>query len=314
MTKTVFISGMGGDIAQGVATILRENRPDLRLVGADIHRFHGGGRLVDRLVTLPRADAPEYLSALRQILEEESAGFFLPMTEAELKVLLGKKSELPEMHWMTSGDRVVDAGLDKWKTIQALSGLGLEVPWTTCLPSESQTQFPCILKSRFGSGSRGLAMVRNDAELNFYSGKLADPIVQELLLPDDREVTCAVYRTRDDRVGCLQMLRRLTGGFTGWARIISDIAIEKMCVRIAEGLDLRGSMNVQLRVTPAGPRVFEINPRFSSTVLMRHRVGFTDVLWALAEAEGRTVEFPCIPENLELVRVQDAAIIDRSKI
>ena len=77
---------------------------------------------------------------------------------------------------------------------------------------------------------------------------------------------------------------------------------------IAEGLDLRGSMNIQLRLTDKGPRVFEINPRFSSTVLMRHRIGFSDVLWALEEAEGKSVVFPEIPQDRIMVRVQGATV------
>jgi carbamoyl-phosphate synthase large subunit len=131
-----------------------------------------------------------------------------------------------------------------------------------------------------------------------------------MLEPADREVTCAVYRKRDGEVLSLLMLRRLTGGFTGWARIIDDEQTSQMCARIAVGLDLRGSMNVQLRLTDKGPRVFEINPRFSSTVLMRHRMGFSDVLWAIEEAEGKTVSYPTIASNKIMVRVQAAAIFD----
>ena len=29
--------------------------------------------------------------------------------------------------------------------------------------------------------------------------------------------------------------------------------------------------------------VFEINPRFSSTVGMRHKVGFSDLIWSIQE-------------------------------
>jgi carbamoyl-phosphate synthase large subunit len=67
-------------------------------------------------------------------------------------------------------------------------------------------------------------------------------------------------------------------------------------------------MNIQLRLTDQGPRVFEINPRFSSTVLMRHRIGFSDLLWALSEAEGLAVEYPIIPIGVTMVRVQGAMI------
>ena len=55
MSKVVLITGIGGDIAQGVATILRESRPDLRLIGVDVHTQHGGHLFVDVNEIIPSA-------------------------------------------------------------------------------------------------------------------------------------------------------------------------------------------------------------------------------------------------------------------
>ena len=63
-------------------------------------------------------------------------------------------------------------------------------------------------------------------------------------------------------------------------------------------------------ITKKGPRVFEINPRFSSTVLMRHRLGFTDLLWAIEEAEGKEINYLPVSSNKIMVRIQEAAIFD----
>jgi carbamoyl-phosphate synthase large subunit len=150
--------------------------------------------------------------------------------------------------------------------------------------------------------------VKDAEEAVYLARKYPDAIFQEMLEPADREITCAVYRRRDGEVASLLMLRRLAGGFTGWAKVIEDEATSHMCQVIAQGLNLRGSMNVQLRLTDQGPRVFEINPRFSSTVLMRHRIGFSDVLWALDEAEGKSINFPDISPNRIMVRVQGATV------
>jgi carbamoyl-phosphate synthase large subunit len=38
-------------------------------------------------------------------------------------------------------------------------------------------------------------------------------------------------------------------------------------------------LNVQLKLTDIGPKIFEINPRISSTVMMRNKIGFKDCLW-----------------------------------
>ena len=58
--------------------------------------------------------------------------------------------------------------------------------------------------------------------------------------------------------------------------------LEKLAVK----LNLVGSINVQLRITDNSPKVFEINPRFSSTVLYRHLFGFEDLIWSIEDRLG----------------------------
>ena len=80
---------------------------------------------------------------------------------------------------------------------------------------------------------------------------------------------------------------------------------------VAEQLDLIGSMNIQLRLTADGPRIFEINPRFSSTVYMRNLIGFSDVIWSVKDTLNEDFTYPEIPLNTELVRIFDSKILVR---
>jgi carbamoyl-phosphate synthase large subunit len=73
------------------------------------------------------------------------------------------------------------------------------------------------------------------------------------------------------------------GGFSGYGEVVIHAEIDKLLVSIANHLDLIGSINVQLRFNIKGPCVFEINPRFSSTVRFRDLMGFHDVIWSLED-------------------------------
>jgi len=305
--KRILITGIGGDIAQGVATILRESRPEIQLVGVDMHAQHGGHLFVDHFLLVPTACDPNYLYALKAIVNEYAIDAIIPMSEPELDASLPFLELMPGVKWITAGKRAVEAGLDKLKTMHALAELGVPAPWTKIVSEGYPVAYPCILKNRAGSGSRAVFIVSCNDDADYLVNRYPNAIFQELLEPADREVTCAVYRRNDGEVSSLLMLRRLTGGFTGWTKVIKDDEALQMCEKIAKGLDLRGSMNIQLRLTDKGPRVFEINPRFSSTVLMRHRVGYTDVLWAIEEAEGKSIDFSEIAQDRMMVRLQGAA-------
>ena len=289
--KKVLITGMGGDIAQGIATILRESYPDYYLVGTDLSEYNAAKFFVDSLYIVPSADLTlDYIADLKKIIESESIDIVIPTTESELRVLELETCDSSDASFITCGKKVIEIGIDKLKTIDYLASLGLHVPWTQLASTGIPNRFPCILKDRFGSGSRNLFIVSCKDDAKYLSEKYSNSVFQELLLPDDKEVTCAVYRDQNNNVAVLQLLRRLTGGFTSWAKVINSSEIQKICVTIAEALSLKGSMNIQLRITNEGVRIFEINPRFSSTVLMRHRMGFSDVLWAIEEVNGKSVQ------------------------
>ena len=66
--------------------------------------------------------------------------------------------------------------------------------------------------------------------------------------------------------------------------------IEELLHAIALHLDLQGSINVQLRLRAGIPYVFEINPRFSSTVRFRYKLGFSDVIWSMQDSLHRVVD------------------------
>lgn len=310
--SSVLITAIGGDIGQSVAKIVREAFPRMRILGSDIAREHGGGMFVDELVRLPAAADGEYPDALAQLIARQKIDYVLPMSEAELEVLAPAIEAKRWAHWISAGARVIRCGVDKLETMRALQHLGVTVPWTRGVGTGLPAQFPCILKERRGSGSRGVFVVNDAEEARFLAERHPDAVYQELLEPAESEVTCAVYRRADGAVATLLMRRRLMGGFTGWAQIIDDRETEVMCRQVACGLGLRGAMNIQLRLTADGPRIFEINPRYSSTVLMRHKLGFTDVVWAFQELEGRAVSFPRIETGTVIVRTQDAAVLPRT--
>jgi carbamoyl-phosphate synthase large subunit len=314
MKQAILITGIGGDIAQGVATIIRESRPEIELVGVDIHTQHGGHLFVDQFALVPEAGGQGYLQAINAVVDKYSVDRVIPMSEPELQASLPFQELAPGVKWITAGKTVVATGLDKLETNRALAALGVPVPWSLPVNEGRPIAYPCILKNRWGSGSRAVFRVAGDEDFDYLAKRHPQAIIQELLEPAEREVTCAVYRRLDGEVASLLMLRRLTGGFTGWAKVIQDEETSRMCEVIAQGLDLRGSMNIQLRLTAQGPRVFEINPRFSSTVLMRHRLGFSDVMWALDEAEGKTVRFPVIAQDTIAVRVQGAAVFEHINV
>ena len=309
--KTILITGIGGDIAQSIALIIRKAFPDWRIVGCDIHERHGGHLVADQFLIAPKANSDNFGDWLFETNKKFTLDFCLPTSEAELDVLTRSGIEqLGTAPIIMPNSLAIKTCLDKFATNKFLKSIEIPAPWThEAEASISSLSYPCIFKYRRGAGSRQIFECQNAEEADFFRRKFPGGIFQELLLPRIQEVTCAVYRTKQGQVKTLQLLRELTGGFTGWAKTIFDPAIEDQCFKIASELELTGSINVQLRLTDNGPRIFEINPRFSSTVLIRHLMRFQDVLWTLLEAQGMLPEYYIPEPGMTGVRVQGAALL-----
>ena len=309
---TLLITAIGGDIAQGVARIVREVRPDWRIVGVDMHDRHGGRLFADAVARVPPVAHPDYLAQVESVVRQQGVDVCLPMSEAELGFVsargIGAYAGAPLVGVARSALAI---GLDKLSTAEFLVGAGIAAPWTQAAAADiAPIALPCIFKPRRSAGSKGVALCTTVAEAAWHAAREPNGVFQELLLPADREVTCAIYRTRDGRTAVLPMLRELTGGFTGWAQVIDAPEAVAQCVALAEALALQGPINAQLRLTAAGPRIFEINPRLSSTVYLRHLLGYRDVQWLLDEHDGISPELPSVPVGKIAVRTQGAAVLN----
>lgn len=52
--KRILVSGIGGEIAQGVSRIIRENFPSCEVHGSDCEARHSGKLFADKLLKLPK--------------------------------------------------------------------------------------------------------------------------------------------------------------------------------------------------------------------------------------------------------------------
>jgi len=113
-----------------------------------------------------------------------------------------------------------------------------------------------------------------------------DDIFQEWIVGDEEEYTCGLFRSVSGEIRTMILRRRLHEGRTVCGTVEENPAIEALLSALAKALNLRGSINVQLRLRDGVPYVFEINPRFSSTVRFRHQLGFSDLLWSVQDVAG----------------------------
>jgi carbamoyl-phosphate synthase large subunit len=281
----VLVTGIAGDIGNGIGRILRGWSGIDRVFGCDIHDEHMGRRNFDACEVVPRADASGYALALEDLRQRWQLDAIVATSEPELRLIsrASPDSILRQLPFVMANGKAMTIGFDKLTTAHTIADLGCPAPWTRLVATEAPERLPCILKSRYGAGAQGIHLVSDEQLIPAYRALYPEAIWQEYISGERGEYTCGVYGCTDGDVRTIVLRRRLAAGVTSYAEVVSDPAIEALCERVARGLELRGSINIQLRLSDRGPLVFEINPRFSSTVVFRDRLGFRDLIWSLQE-------------------------------
>lgn len=279
----ILVTAANGDIAEAAARILRSGFPGSRIDGADALGDLPGRLRFDRIFPIPWASAPDYIECLSRLVHEQCYDIVLVASEPEVIRLSAERDGAASLPLLINAPGLVARFTDKIKTAEWFQAIGLRAP-RTWRPSEVHDGLlPLFAKRRSGSGSRG-TMVVTDSRVLPVAVELAqqdDMIFQDLLDDKCTETTSAMLRIGGD-FRHVSFRRRLLGGMTSWAEVIQepelDRALEQMALHIP---DDDFFLNVQGRLTEHGPCFFEVNCRFSSTIMMRHLVGFSDLEWML---------------------------------
>lgn len=286
---SVLVTGVGAPVAVSIFKALRQSALKPRIVATDSNPLSVGLFRADRAYVLPpiAADQASYFEQLTEICLAETVAMVCFGSEIEMLRVAPHLHDIQRntgAHLILNGPQLLEPFMDKWETVCLLREKGLPVPDTVLAMDSDEVRtfltghpFPVIVKPRHGSGSKQVFVVRGSRQLDFAVGYVDEPVLQEYLLPDDEEYTVGIYKSpRTGYVGQIVMRRTLNAGLTYIAEVVRDDEIESVCRRVVESFDVWGPINVQLRKTAAGVRIFEINMRFSSSAVIRAYYGFNE--------------------------------------
>jgi carbamoyl-phosphate synthase large subunit len=286
-SRRVLITGIGGNVGQGVFKALRAGRNSYHIVGIDMEPLSAGFSLVDRYYQTPRTTDPAFGPTLAAIARAEQLQAIYVCSPTELESFAVNQeqweSELGLSIFVNPPD-VIRIGSDKLATAEFLRKSGFAYP-ETVLSSDTdgverliaQYGLPLIAKPRSGFSSRNVFVVNSREEIAAAATLVPDLVVQRYLPDEKSEYTAATLSGADKKVRALVILRRdLLQGTTYRTELIEDANLDRQVIRIVEALGAVGACNLQFRMIDETAFVFEINPRFSGTSGIRFLYGFND--------------------------------------
>jgi carbamoyl-phosphate synthase large subunit len=289
----ILVTGCGGDIGQSIGKILLKSKYTKNLFGIDISNKNAAQFIYPNFSIGVIFTHPDYLQRLELFIDKHDIDLIIPIAEPDLRFFSKQNilKTIGKAKMITASALALEIGFDKFKTAEFLKRENLPFPETFLAKSLKRIDnFPVILKSKTGSGSKDIHKINSIEEFLFHTkNTIDDYVVQEFISDEKGEFTCGVFRSSSKEIRTQIFKRELTSGYSGYGEVIENTNISNLLERIAVKLDLVGSINIQLRIKENQPKVFEINPRFSSTVLFRHLLGFEDLIWSIEDLLGYTL-------------------------
>jgi carbamoyl-phosphate synthase large subunit len=278
-TKTVLVTGIGGNVGQGILRNIISMRLNIRLIGVDITSFTPGNHLCHKTYVVPYSYDDSYIPIISKIIENEKVDIVLPSTDYEV-YYLSKNCNTLAAKIVASEASVAKIYLDKYETYLYLSKNNIPFAKSWLSGEYDFSEKEIIAKPREGRGSRGILI--NPVNPNdLPEGYMIQP------LSIGNEITTAVYVSKNKRLhGLFTMERKLTNGTTTESKVIFDYdnRLRVIAQKMIDLGGLIGSFNIQSIVTAEDEIVpFEINCRISGTNSIRHSLGFQDVKYAIQE-------------------------------
>ncbi|WP_404284850.1 ATP-grasp domain-containing protein [Exiguobacterium aurantiacum] len=282
----IFVTGVGGDIGHGILNCLSDINYHKTLVGCDTNEYSMGRPQVEYFyVVPPTAKESEYIKSVLYICSKHKINYIIPTSENEIKIYNKYRAlfNSKKINLVINDSEIIETFFDKYKTIEFFKKNKIKYPDTILLDKyKNEFGFPVILKLRNSSGSRGVFVANDVIDINYYKKKYDEIIVQEMIGDSDNEFTIGVFSDGKELRNIAFQRHLGYGSLSRQVKLVSDYRIDDLVYSIAKAINLKGSINIQVRRNEHGDYIpFEINPRISSTVQFRHFFGFEDIRWWL---------------------------------
>lgn len=268
----------------------------------------------DRAFVVPYVSDPTYFDVIIGLAKDHDARLLISLNDLELPYLSREKARLIAMGILpiVSDPWVIDACFDKFRTAELLAEIGLASPQTYLTLDDAKAAldsgeltFPLVVKPRWGTGSIGLEFPQDMRELELayalVSLRLSRTIIADVSAADPGRGVLIQGRLPGQEYG-LDIVNDLDGnhvttfvkqklamraGETDKAETVDEPILREVGARIAARLRHVGNLDCDVFLTPDGPAVLEMNPRFGGGYPFSHVAGANLPAALLAWVDGR---------------------------
>lgn len=289
MTKRILVTGASGPAA--VCFMKATASADIEIHAADVDPFAPGLYLVPpgRRHLIRRGNHPQFVHHMLTLCVEHGIQAVVPTVDAELLPLSRARHmfRAADIRLLIADEATLLTTLDKWELIQACA-FDVPIPKTRLCTERLRWDepFPCVVKPRVGSGSRGVYVIAEPSALASVP-KNGKNLIQEFLPGEEYSVDLYIGKSGAIHAAVPRLRLKVDAGVVLTSRTIFEEDVILQACMVAQLLNLRGAANILFRRDHRRvPKLLEVHPRFASAMSLTVQSGVNIPLMALDDLFG----------------------------
>ncbi|WP_041855912.1 ATP-grasp domain-containing protein [Candidatus Korobacter versatilis] len=252
--------------------------------------------LADEGLKLPSLSEHDYIPCLLELVRERSIRMIVPTIDTELGLLARHADDFRKEGCVAviSSGRLIEIAGDKWLTMQEYAARAVRTPksWLPdALPSHGLPE-SLFVKPRDGSASQHAYRVQS-SELARKLPEVPNAIVQEELRGNEITIDALIDLNGQPLHYVPRVRIRTLGGESIQGVTIAGDEIRDWiihCLNVTAELGGVGPITMQAFLTPDGPVLSEVNPRFGGGFPLTLAAGGAYPDWLIAMVEGEKID------------------------
>jgi carbamoyl-phosphate synthase large subunit len=260
-----------------------------QVIAADSNPCAPALYVADRHFLVSPSAAPHFIEEIAQLCQREQVNLIVPTRDEELLRFAEARSSLEQygLRVMVPAAETVRLCQDKLAFVAFCRTHKFGTPCTYQADQWRGAQFPLFVKPRFGKGSRGARLVRDESELRNATNN-EEWLIQEFI--DGPEYTVDLLADFNSRVlSVVPRLRQVViAGESYVSRTVNEPELINESARLARKLSLVGHNTIQCFWDGKQAKFVEVNPRFGGGAALGIAAGMDTPAMLLRLADGET--------------------------
>lgn len=300
----VLIMAVGSPLGQSIYKALLKSKLPLKLFLADISELAAGFYLKkdSTKIILPLVKDKNYFRQLKKNLKKYHINVIFPVISLEHQFFSEHIDYFNQenIEIVTTGQKQFELCDNKYKSMIFLKNKGIKVPETVLAEDNAELRrflknnhYPVLIKPVSSASSSDVFTIKDrPALMALIKAYPKNYFVAQEYLKSPEEYTVGVYISRDKSFQDTFIIKReLKFGLSYKGEVMQDEKISNYCLEVCRVLETLYSANVQLKVVNSIPYAFEINPRLSSTTVVRAHYGYNEPEMILVELFGNLKKY-----------------------